>query len=37
MIVISGYDIDLIFIIILNLVASLRVVAKKDRISDGYN
>ena len=31
------YDIDLIFIIILNLIASLGMVTKKDQISNGYD
>ena len=33
----SCYDVDLIFIIILNFVTSLRMNAKKDQISDGYD
>ena len=34
---VSCYNIDLIFIIILNLVVSLGMVTKKDQISDRYN
>ena len=33
----SRYDVDLIFIVILNFVGSLGMIAKKDQISDGYN
>ena len=37
MIVVLCYDIDLIFVIVLNFVASLGMITKKDQISNGYN